>query len=161
MINDDWRSLTPYEAALPEDPRIDKVVPTYEATLGGPIFKDKLWFFGAGRFQKNEDSATFHTNIAYPNTVDDKRYEEADLRHQPAHSLKGAYTYRMRQETNNVFGDVMDRDSFYDNEEPTSLLSANYWASSPRTSSWRRSTRGARSRSSARARASRTSSAAP
>ena len=32
----------------------------------------------------------------------------------------------MRQETNNVFGDVMDRDSFYDNEEPTSLLSANY-----------------------------------
>lgn len=128
FINDDWRSLTPYEAALSQDPRIDKVVPTYEATLGGPIFKDKLWFFGAGRFQKNEDSATtFHTNIAYPNTVDDKRYEgKLTYAINQRHSLKGAYTRRMRQETNNVFGDVMDRDSFYDNEEPTSLLSANY-----------------------------------
>jgi outer membrane receptor for ferrienterochelin and colicin len=128
FINDDWRSLTPYEAGLAEDPRIDKIVPTYEATLGGPIFKDKLWFFGAGRFQKNEDSATtFFTNIAYPNTVDDRRYEgKLTYAINQKHTLKGAYTNRNRKETNNTFGDVMDRDSFYDNEEPTSLLSANY-----------------------------------
>ena len=34
--------------------RTDKVVPTYEATFGGPIRKDRIWFFGAGRYQKNE-----------------------------------------------------------------------------------------------------------
>ena len=50
---------------------------------------DKLWFFGAGRFQKNDSATTFHTNIAYPNTVDDKRYEEADLRPQPAAQPEG------------------------------------------------------------------------
>jgi len=128
FINDNWRSLTPYEAGLAEDPRIDKVVPTYEVTLGGPILKDKLWFFGAGRYEKNEDSATtFFTDIAYPNTVDDKRYEgKLTYAINPKHTLKGSYIKRNRKETNNTFGDVMDRDSFYDNEEPTSLMSANY-----------------------------------
>ncbi|MGE0453117.1 MAG: TonB-dependent receptor [Vicinamibacteria bacterium] len=128
FINDNWRSLTPYEAGLAQDPRIDKVVPTYEVTLGGPILKDKLWFFGAGRYQKNEDSATtFFTDLAYPNTVDDKRYEgKLTYAINQKHTLKGAYTKRNRKETNNTFGEVMDRDSFYDNEEPTSLLSANY-----------------------------------
>src|SRR5574338_260420 len=32
--SDSWRSLTPYEKGLSEDPRLDTVVPTYEATLG-------------------------------------------------------------------------------------------------------------------------------
>jgi len=126
--NDNWRSLTPFEEALADDPRIDKIIPSYEATLGGPILKDKLWFFGAGRFEKNEDSATtLFTNIVYPNTVDDKRYEgKLTYAITQKHTLKGAYTYRIRKELSNSFGDVMDRDSFYDNEEPTSLLSANY-----------------------------------
>jgi len=47
--NDKWRALTPFEKSLNEDPRRNVVVPIYEATLGGPILKDKLWFFGAAR----------------------------------------------------------------------------------------------------------------
>jgi len=128
FTNDKWTALTPYEKDLGEDTRTDKVVPTYEATLGGPIFKDKLWFFGAGRFQNNEFTAlTAYTNIAYPNTVDDKRYEgKLTYAITQKHTLKGAYTHRLRKELNNTYETVMDRDSFYDNEEPTSLLSANY-----------------------------------
>jgi outer membrane receptor for ferrienterochelin and colicin len=126
--NDNWRSLTPFEQGLAEDPRIDKTVPTYEATLGGPFIKDKLWFFGAARLRKDELSeTTFYTNIIYPNIVDDKRYEgKLTWAITQRHTLKGAYTYRQRIETNNTFGNVMDQASFYDNKEPTSLLSANY-----------------------------------
>src|SRR5262245_43268938 len=46
--NDGWRAKTPY----PTDEPIDKITPVYEGTLGGPIKRDKLWFFGAGRFTK-------------------------------------------------------------------------------------------------------------
>ena len=34
-------------------PARHQVVPTYEVTFGGPILKDRLWFFGAGRFVEN------------------------------------------------------------------------------------------------------------
>jgi len=128
FTNDKWTAVTPFEEALAEDPRTDKVIPTYEATLGGPILKDKLWFFGAGRYEKQQDSATtFYSNITYDNPVEDRRYEgKLTYAINQKHTLKGAYTKRNRKETNNTFGEVMDRDSFYDNEEPTSLLSANY-----------------------------------
>jgi outer membrane receptor for ferrienterochelin and colicin len=128
FTNDEWTALTPFEEALAEDPRTDKVIPSYEATLGGPILKDKLWFFGAGRYEKQEDAqTTFYTNFSYDNPVEDLRYEgKLTYAINPKHTLKGAYTKRSRKETNNTFGQVMDRDSFYDNEEPTSLLSANY-----------------------------------
>jgi hypothetical protein len=128
FTNDQWTALTPFEEALAEDPRTDKVIPTYEATLGGPILRDKLWFFGAGRYEKQQDSqTTFYTNFSYDNPVEDLRYEgKLTYAITPKHTVKGAYTKRNRKETNNTFGDVMDSASFYDNEEPTSLLSANY-----------------------------------
>src|SRR5262245_34168953 len=126
--NDSWRSLTPYEKGLAEDPRLDTVVPTYAATLGGPVFKDKLWFFGAVRLREDKDSATtLYTNVVYDNVVDDKRYEgKLTWALTPKHTLKGAFTKRTRDETNNTFGEVMDRASFYDTGQPEDLLSANY-----------------------------------
>lgn len=126
--NDKWRSLTPFEEGLSRDPRLDTVVPTYEATLGGPFVKDKLWFFGAARLRENKTSETTRfTDIVYDNTVDDKRYEgKLTWALTPKHTLKGAYTKRTRDELNNTFGDVMDRDSFYDSFGPENLLSANY-----------------------------------
>lgn len=126
--NDRWRTLTPYEKGLSRDPRLDTVVPTYEATLGGPFMKDKLWFFGAARLRENKTSETARfTDLVYDNTVDDKRYEgKLTWAVTPKHTLKGAYTKRTRDELNNTFGDVMDRASFYDSFGPENLLSANY-----------------------------------
>ena len=42
--NDAWSALTPF----PGDENIDRIVPTYEATVGGPVSRDRLWFFAAG-----------------------------------------------------------------------------------------------------------------
>lgn len=126
--SDSWRSLTPYEAGLSGDPRLDTIVPTYEATLGGPVLRDRLWFFTAGRLRTDESSQqTFYTNITYPNKVEDARYElKGTWAIDSAHTLKGTFTKRTRDEVNNTFGRVMDTASFYDNQSPEDLFAFNY-----------------------------------
>ena len=49
--NDDWRTTSPFNEA-----KLDRVVPTYEYTFGGPIARRQLWFFNAGRFQEQQSS---------------------------------------------------------------------------------------------------------
>jgi outer membrane receptor protein involved in Fe transport len=126
--SDSWRSLTPYEKGLADDPRLDTVVPTYEATFGGRIVRDRLWFFTAARLRTDETSEqTFYTDITYPNKIEDTRYEvNGTWAITNAHSLKGAFTKRTRDEFNNTFGDVMDSASFYDNQSPEDLFAINY-----------------------------------
>jgi outer membrane receptor for ferrienterochelin and colicin len=71
FTNDDWRTKTPFD-----EPKIDATVPAYEFTLGGPILRDRTWFFGAGRIE-NQDRAeqTYLTNIPYTQGNDESRYE--------------------------------------------------------------------------------------
>ena len=48
----------------------------YEATLGGRILPDHVWFFGGGRLAKTSTQRfTGITNIPYTNGFDEKRYE--------------------------------------------------------------------------------------
>ena len=69
MNNDNWRAVTPFH-----ETKLDKVVPTHEYTIGGPVIKDALWFFNAGRFQTQEQAfQTTVTNLTYPRTNDEKR----------------------------------------------------------------------------------------
>jgi hypothetical protein len=69
LVNDKWRTLTPFEDrsiaadARHLDTRIDRTVPTYEYTLGGPVLKDQLWFFAAGRNQRQETGRTLTTTL--------------------------------------------------------------------------------------------------
>lgn len=45
-LNDEtWRNRTPFELGLSTDSRVNRVTPTHEATLGGPVFKDRVWYF--------------------------------------------------------------------------------------------------------------------
>lgn len=71
FANDDWRTQTPFD-----EPKTDKVVPTYEFTLGGPIWRNRTWFFGAGRmFNSAVSNQTGYTNLPYNFEVDEKRFE--------------------------------------------------------------------------------------
>jgi hypothetical protein len=70
-----WSTLTPFEVAH-DTTRTSVLNKTYEATLGGPIMRDKIWFFGAGRFAKNTASNSFPaTGIKYDTLNDNKRGE--------------------------------------------------------------------------------------
>jgi hypothetical protein len=70
-----WSTLTPFEQAH-DTTHTSVLNKTYEATVGGPIMKDKVWFFGAGRFAKNTASNSFPaTGIKYDTLNDNKRGE--------------------------------------------------------------------------------------
>jgi hypothetical protein len=69
--NDDWTAKTPLTAS-----RVDDVNQTYEATLGGRIWRDRLWFF-AGIRDRSEELAnqTLVTAIPFVQTTDNTRFE--------------------------------------------------------------------------------------
>jgi len=79
LNNDKWRTLTPFETerrATTPEPRIDKVVPTSEYTLGGPVFRDRLWFFTSGRLRDESQGRTLiATAVPYEFVEEQRRYE--------------------------------------------------------------------------------------
>jgi len=126
--NDKWTALTPFEQDLETDPRVDKMNPRYEATLGGPVFKDKLWFFGAARIEDRDQSlTTAYTNIPYDYPTKERRYEgKLTWSATPKHTFKGSYGYNVIDYPARSFGDIMDLDSIYPRRDPQNLFYLNY-----------------------------------
>jgi hypothetical protein len=126
--NDHWTALTPFEEDLPEDPRADELNMRYEATLGGPILKDRLWFFGAARIENLENTLTTrYTDIPYNYPEDEQRYEgKLTWAITQKHTVKGSYGYTLNEYPNRSFDVIMDLVSLYERRDPQNLLSLNY-----------------------------------
>ncbi len=109
---------------------------TYEATLGGRIIRDRLWFFGAGRYFEQslpgffQNGGALATPVARPTTVQlDERYE-GKLTGQitPRHSLVGSYLdYTVDQTPHCAFGcwDITTMD-INGRQLPREMITANY-----------------------------------
>jgi outer membrane receptor protein involved in Fe transport len=136
LNNDNWRTLTPFEnTQIANDPthtdtRVAKTVPTYEYTAGGPIMKDHLWFFTAGRLQTQESGRSLViTNIPYTYTDDTKRFEgKGTFSVNANHSFQGAYTKIVENQTNNTFNTSlsMDTRSLNNRQLPQDLSTGSY-----------------------------------
>lgn len=124
FTNDAWRALTPF----PGDQNKDQIVPAHELTAGGPVLRDKLWFFSAARFQTNKTNETMaYSAVNYDQTVDDKRLEgKLTYALNPRNTLKLSYLWKNLKIQNDHFDTVMDRASLFDDQVPESLLAANY-----------------------------------
>jgi hypothetical protein len=124
FTNDAWHALTPY----PGDQNINTVVPAYEMTFGGPILKDKLWFFGAGRLQTNSANNTApYTGFNYTKSVADRRGEgKVTYTLNPRNTARVSYLGKTTANTNDSFSTIMDPASLYNDSIDESLLSANY-----------------------------------
>jgi hypothetical protein len=123
--NDDWRAVSPFGEA-----KLDKIVPTYEYTFGGPVVKQRLWFFNVGRFQDQQSSrSTTATNIPFVRANDEKRYEIKGT-YSPAagQTAKVSYTKIDQSVENFQFQNVLDLRSLYTQKQPQDLLSLHYTA---------------------------------
>lgn len=103
--NDDWEARTP----LSSDP-LDEINETYEATLGGFIMKDRLWFFTAGRdFSTSESRDTDVTNIPYEFGSAQTRIEgKLTLSPSTKHSIVLSHLDVEGESQNSDFGTILD-----------------------------------------------------
>ncbi len=123
LSNDSWTAKSPLTVS-----RENKVNATYEGTFGGYLFKDKLWFFLAGRSRnlKNAEQ-TYYTNIPYTSTSDLKRYEgKLTLSPTASHRLVASYMGKQTDNGNYGFTPFMDLASVYDRQTPEDLQALNY-----------------------------------
>jgi hypothetical protein len=75
FTNPAWSVETPLEKAAGTT-RASKLSPTYEATVGGPLLRDRVWFFGGSRIERTTTQGTFaQTRIPYTGHNDNTRYE--------------------------------------------------------------------------------------
>ena len=131
LDNDSWTSLTPYDKSLTTgDPRADTILPTYEATVGGPILRDRLWFFGAYRYNENKNgNTTRYTDIPFTTVTNDQRIEgKGTWSITQNHTVKGGYTYKQLKSNDTYYSSavIMDLASLIDSETPENLTSVNY-----------------------------------
>jgi outer membrane receptor protein involved in Fe transport len=102
LQNPSWTKQTPFELCDPAittascvkaKPRLDKMQYNHEFTLGGPIVKDRLWFFGAGRYSETSNVTTLPLTGS-PNTqTDTNKRGEIKLTGtlMSNHTLQGGY----------------------------------------------------------------------
>jgi hypothetical protein len=132
LTNDNWRALVPKRENDPfaNDTKLDDVVPTHEYTVGGPVIKDRVWFFTAGRLQTNAlNRQLVITNIPYIFTDKSKRFEgKVTYSLDSNHRVQGAFTKINRDETNGTFSTAtsMDLASLYNRSLPEDLFTLNY-----------------------------------
>ncbi|HQT93434.1 MAG TPA: TonB-dependent receptor [Thermoanaerobaculaceae bacterium] len=126
--SDKWTAPTPMTVPYS---RSDKINSTYEATLGGYLWKDRLWYFLAGRDRKTTGTGqTQSTDIVFPTGYSDKRYEgKLTFALTPEHRFVGSYIDRKREWSNYFFPSlpIVDAgDSVYNRQIPETLKAANY-----------------------------------
>lgn len=130
-LNDEtWRNRTPFELGLSTDSRVNRVTPTHEATLGGPVFKDRVWYFLAGRYvnQRASESTAF-TNKVFERGTEDARVEgKVTWSITPKHTIRSSFTMREQTLLNNYQSTPFMDLKYLWNEtsQQEDLLASNY-----------------------------------
>ncbi len=126
FANDDWRTVSPFD-----EPKTNDTVPTYEFTMGGPILRNRTWFFGAGRFfDQVKSNETGFTRVPYAFENDEKRFEGKITQSLAnGHTVRATYAAIRETEVNNVWPspqEVMDLRSLHTRELPQDRFSLHY-----------------------------------
>ena len=128
FTNPAWRDETPRE----DEQEITRESATnrfYEATLGGPIVRDRLWFFAAGRSESRETQSTLpETSAPFTRVLDQERFEiKLSGAITPNHNVSGAYTRVSQDDFRQTFDFSIDPEhTAFQGKFPNDLLVVNY-----------------------------------
>jgi outer membrane receptor for ferrienterochelin and colicin len=123
--NPAWTSVTP----LDEDEGDNDIQQTFEATLGGRIVRDRLWFFGAGRYQERTTDSFFYQSTETFDQPREQRRLEGKLTAAitPRHSIVASALDLQDQINNNNFGNTWEPSALDAvRETPQEKLAFNY-----------------------------------
>jgi hypothetical protein len=105
FTNDRWQARTPFENDAANDVPLapNQINETYTGTFGGKLLTDKVWFFVAGRYFKNENQTVLPvTGDTFISSDKEPRFEAKLTGNiNQSHSLQGAYTHS-KEELNRV-----------------------------------------------------------
>ncbi len=133
FTNSAWSEETPFEKANGTK-HASKTNPEYQATLGGPIVKDRLWFFLAGR-KAATDNARVLPDTGIPTDVkqDDRRIEgKLTGTLSPNHNVSATFFKNATDQTQPSFGFAssglrsIDPATIGTRSLPNSLFALNY-----------------------------------
>jgi outer membrane receptor for ferrienterochelin and colicin len=137
LSSDQWTANNAYDKAHGADNRSDLMNEAYELTLGFPLWKDRLWAFGAGRLAntgqpfstrpQQQLGSVDPTSVPYIYGRDERRFE-AKLTAAPLAgvSLVASYIENDLDENNYAFNrNILETDTLMPRTLPNSLLVVN------------------------------------
>ena len=130
LSNPAWISETPLERSNGVE-HTSLLGKTHEATFGGPVAKDRLWFFGAGRWETTNTPNTFsQTGVAYTRTDRNRRGELKLTGHfRAADVISGTYINNSTEQANASgigAAAILDQNVLVTRTLPNRLLAVNY-----------------------------------
>jgi hypothetical protein len=129
LYKPDWTSRTPFEIEN-DNERTGAIADnsTYETTVGGPLVRDRLWFFYANRVQRRSlDETLPRSGIAYASSNEnDRNLIKLTSSVAPGHTLQGSYARNSTREDRPSFGFSIDPATLVSSREPNDLWVATY-----------------------------------
>jgi len=125
LTNDNWRSVTPFAG----ETKADVTVPVQEYTVGGPVLRDRIWFFTAGRYQNETLAQQLFRPVLtpYDRTTLRRRFEgKGTYSPVSGQTLRVAYVNNFTRQTNGSFQNELDLQSLTNREDPESTWSFTY-----------------------------------
>lgn len=122
-----WTEKTPFEKSRNLS-RTGPMQNIQEWTLGGPILRDRLWFFHAGRHQSTSTPAPFQqTGIANSNANKNDRLEFKGTATPFAnHTFQGQFIRNLTAQVQPTFGFSIDPSTIISRELPNTLVGVNW-----------------------------------
>ena len=128
LTNPSWTDETPFEDEN-EVTRTSNVSAMYEGTFGGPIARDRVWFFAAGRQQNRSIDRTLDvTGVPYTSEDENFRHEgKVTATLAPSHTVQGGFLTNPREERNRpAFPNAIDPATLTDQKTPNWYVFGNY-----------------------------------
>jgi hypothetical protein len=130
LSNPAWSDESPLEKSRGTE-HVSKLSKFFEATLGGPVMRDRLWFFAATRRERSDvQNALAQVGTPVVTNIENDRYEiKLTGTPAPSHTLQGSYIDNKTAENNRAslnIGLSLDSNVLIDRQNPNSLFVTSY-----------------------------------